>query len=140
MTLERRDPIPPGVYWVDVVRNDARPGFERWLKDNAATVKVRNRADKGQQSAMARHLGLRSTFGLWVLFEALEPTKRWPLSVKVGLPTIAQVGRKTKQSDVVQRAPAQGVREYWGAQMGDILTTPGGMLGALFVAWMLSRR
>ena len=126
MALERRDPIPLGTYWIDVVKDHS--GFLAWLKKNANTVKV------------LKHRDDEKDFRWWFLFEVLSPTKRWPLSVRIGAPTIAPQGAKTTKAKTAQRPKAKGVADYWGDKLPEIATTPMGMIAILGLIWAFNRR
>ena len=89
--IERRNPVPEGVYWVDVF-GDQIPGFTAWLTRNAAAVKVR------ASETVAAGGPLDGTpASQWVLFEVVRPV-RWE---GPGLPTVAPPNVKSK-SDTAQ--------------------------------------
>jgi hypothetical protein len=139
MSLERSDPIPPGRYWVDVMRNDDRKPFADWLAANKSTVRVLAREDRGKNTAYPSFSWLDPhVYGLWVLFEVTSPTKRWPVSIKIGFPNRA--GAAKSRADTVTKAPTKDVLKYWSDKTGDILTTPGGAMGALVLVFLLTRK
>lgn len=72
MTLERRNPLPPGFYSVDL-RNDQVPLFTAWRREHGVQVLKTN--DDGQFS--------------WLLFEVKTPTP-WADATKLGFPSIAK--------------------------------------------------
>jgi len=84
MALERRNPLPPGWYWVDVPDTKRRP-WEDWLERNADSVSVKE----------TREVSLNQLSS--ALFQVTSPvTWEGP-----GLPTIAQEG--TTLDDTVER-------------------------------------
>lgn len=127
MTLERRNPVPPGVYWQDFWRppvgGASIEGFEKWLRDNAATVKLRQSVFHGAgpdplkafvegawtlSPVLAAAANLAPDTGqerLWALFEVLKPTP-WD-SKQFGFPTIAPKGTATQEEDTVQKPPPE---------------------------------
>lgn len=96
--LERSNPIPPGIYWVDVFE-PSHQAFIEWKTANKTTVIIRStvhhEADSGGPSRD------------WVLFEVKADTPRWPLSAKLGFPEIAEKGKETKEEDTVQKPPPE---------------------------------
>jgi len=119
MSIERRNPLPKGVYWVDVFGEDVRP-FIEWTKQGA--VRVRKTREYSDPS------------GYWFLFETTEPTA-WK---GPGFPTVAEHGAKTVYEDtstadeaisaVKKRSAGWGVKLFWGG-LG---------LGALYI--LVNRR
>jgi hypothetical protein len=91
MALERRNPLPPGVYWVDVWE-PAQERFNAWVSDfDVIILKTTGHAAEGGRPARD-----------WVLFEIVDkpppfaPTPQPPERVEgvplssVGFPTIAE--------------------------------------------------
>lgn len=97
MALERRDPIPPGIYWIDAIRRtprgDAEEAFRRWRADHADRVIVRATEDHGEY--------------VWILFEVLADVPRWSGDTGLGLPSRAPRGAATRREDTVQRPPPE---------------------------------
>jgi hypothetical protein len=98
MALERRNPLPVGLYWQDVFDKD-HDAFEDWLKRNHATVtSIRNEHFDAQSEA---EMGV-PTGGLpgrdWYLFQVTAPTK-WE---GPGFPTKTTDANLTSE-DTVQR-------------------------------------
>lgn len=76
MALERENPLPVGVYWLDVWEKD-QAMFRKWLADNREKVEViRTASHKRTSEYPARD---------WYLFKTHEPV-RWE---GPGFPTIA---------------------------------------------------
>lgn len=103
MSLEKDDPIPPGYYWLDLLRpnhqltQDALDNFRIWMKSfNPRTVKS------------------VKTDGAWVLFEVEKPSMRWGVEDGLGLPNRAPWGlATTKQSVLSDRREPEGIADYW---------------------------
>lgn len=135
--IERKNPIPAGVYWVDiddVLDPENLAKFNRWAMDEAPKVKMLKKETTMTQAFPAS----RQT---WVLFRLTAPTKRWPESLKIGLPTRAAKGAKTKRSDTQKRPKKKSVSEYWADEAGDALKSPwGSAVLALGLLWALSSR
>ena len=94
MALERRNPLPSGLYWLDVF-GDNRAKFEAWRKLNASLVRVV--ASESFDSEPPRD---------WVKLEVLSPA---PWDAKTfGFPTIIKPGEPVNSSgDTVQRPPPE---------------------------------
>lgn len=87
MAIERRNPLPKGRYWVDIIdRKGEVLAFEMWLMRNADKLKVINKEDKGTTTFSSDYSGIRYTF---FLFDVLEPVE-WPRNKGWGFPSIAQ--------------------------------------------------
>ncbi len=127
MTLERRNPLPKGVYWQDFfnppVGGASIAGFQKWLRDNVNTVKLRASEFHGAGvdpmqafvqgawtlnpalAALANAAPGTGTERLWGLFEVLSPTP-WP-ATSFGFPTVAPSGVATTEADTVQKPPPE---------------------------------
>lgn len=94
MAIERRNPLPVGSYWQDIVY-DRLAGFDQWLRRYPETVRV---------DATEEREGAEGSPSLtWYAFSVLSPTP-WE---GPGYPTIIPAGtRVTSASDVVQRPVA----------------------------------
>lgn len=103
MALERRNPLPPGIYWTDVIGPEKVALFHDWRTHNKATVKVRGTQEKAAIT--------------WFLFEVLSPTPAYDAS-RLGFPTIAEEGLK-------QSPPQQDLPKDVTDQIADALPTPG---------------
>lgn len=122
--LERRDPIPPGVYYVDTMTPKQSQEFNIWIRQWGPRIK-----------------GLRST-ETFRLFEVYNPVPRWPLAAGLGFPTVAQKGRKTSLDDTKRR----GEREKGlfdsdddGDFFGQYKAGFGTGVGALVLLYLLTR-
>lgn len=101
MALERRNPLPPGVYWVDIIRDKRAPLFVQWLKDNSDIVKVRKTVDDLGDAWLAAAGG--SPPPVWFLFEVLPGRPLIWHAPQWGFPNIAEKGTQTDKSDTVSR-------------------------------------
>lgn len=94
MALERRNPLPRGVYWLDVF-GDNRHEFSAWRTIFAKQLKVHS--TESFDSKPARD---------WVKFEVLAPIE-WDAKT-FGYPTIIPPGANVNASaDTVQRPPPE---------------------------------
>ena len=117
MTIERKNPIPKGVYWIDTF--NALKGtlrFNRWAKEHAKTITVLRREKRASDSWDP------DRYHEWILFEVVEPTKRWKnVDWRLVLPTVAKKkGIDTRRRDTVQRPKEQTVPEYWKNQAREM--------------------
>lgn len=85
MAVERRNPLPVGRYWIDVIDTRARPGlrlrFAEWLGGNRSSVRVVRREQFGGLLTGAPRD--------WYLFEVMSPVT-WPATAGFGYPSIAR--------------------------------------------------
>lgn len=109
--IERNDPIPAGVYWIDVFE-PAQLAFRKWLRENAGTVRVRKTTSHPARNGYpARE---------WFLFEIKAATPRWPNEARIGLPTVAPKGTATEETDTVRRPAPETTAEYWSRELGEL--------------------
>jgi len=147
MTLERRDPIPPGRYWLHVRMPDADGGkqgeaFSAWvLEQNGSAAEFEQAKDRpvqilstqdGEPDGMA-----------FVIFRLIKPVPRWPLSAGLGAPSIAPDSIRDA-SDVTQapELPA-GATEQGGAieQISGALKVIGfGAIAAYLLGKLITRK
>jgi len=114
----RDDPIPPGVYWLDVIWEEASDGvpkpqhFALWIGAMRATGWVK----------LLQSVHHEGTFKLpdfdpmvdepardWVLFQVLRPAPRWTPVTGLGLPTVAPQGIETTEDDTIQSPPSESI-------------------------------
>jgi hypothetical protein len=154
MTLERRNPLPKGVYWQDFfnppVGGASIPNFQKWLRDNVNTVKLRASEFHGRgvdpmqafvQGAwtlnpalalIANQLPGTGTERLWGLFEVLSPTP-WP-ALAMGFPTVAPQGVATTEADTVQKpAPELEGFDLIGQKASELASVGGDLTGKLLL-------
>jgi hypothetical protein len=152
MTLERRNPLPKGVYWQDffnpAVGGASIAGFQQWLRTNAGTVKLRASEFHGKGvdpmqafiqgawtlnpalAALANQLPGTGTERLWALFEVLSPTA-WPATA-FGFPTVAQI--TTTEADTVQKPPPETEGfELIGQKASELASVGGDLTGKLLL-------
>ncbi len=124
MAVERRNPLPAGVYWIDVFGAN-REKFAAWTRANKVHVSKTESFD----STPPRD---------WLKFEVTTPV---PWDAKTfGFPTIIEPGSTVNTSDdTVQKPPPET-----GPNLDDLLPKPGQlMLGiglAIGIGLILTRR
>jgi hypothetical protein len=92
MPLERRSPLPAGLYWIDVLGDSNRAAFNDWRAAASAIVKVRAN-ESFPSPAPGRD---------WFKFEVLAPVI-WDAK-RFGFPNIIRPGEPINSSaDTVQR-------------------------------------
>lgn len=125
MTLQRKNPLPPGRYWQDIFARQAND-WNAWLapalRSSSVTIeRVEHfNADPlhdgswlpGGPSGDLNVIGDRT----WVLFNVIKPVD-WP-AIKLGFPTIAD---KTVQSssDTITSPPVPTITEEIGTAVSD---------------------
>lgn len=139
MAFERKNPIPPGTYYVEVpdksVTNPVRmKAFTAWAKKHGVEVLEKKRTLRGDFLSAWNRASVT-----WVLFRLKKSTPRWPLTLPIGAPTIAKPGVK-KQADTTKRPKKKSVREHWG--FPEMTMPSGGALAVLALAgaWAFSRK
>jgi hypothetical protein len=111
MALERRSPLPPGMYWLDVL-GDKRAGFIDWRTANKDTVRVRS-PEAFPEPAPGRD---------WYKFEVLRATP-WE-ATRFGFPNrIAATDRIDSSADTVQRPdPEKDPLDKLGDELSSVGT------------------
>jgi hypothetical protein len=98
--VERRNPLPPGRYWVDVFQSKSA-AFNAWLARNKTAVKVES------TESFPGDLDNAYESRDWVLFRVLSPAP-WE---GPGLPTVADASVKTSDDTVQKPPPEKGPLE-----------------------------
>lgn len=96
MAVERRDPLPVGLYWVDVPRTKWLR-FSDWARHWGVIIR-KTREDPDM---------LVTPENVWALFEVTNPSTRW---VGIGLPTIASAS--TEPGDTRSRPDPASPLDY----------------------------
>jgi hypothetical protein len=106
VAIERRNPVPKGRYWVDIIDTRTNPAarlyFSSWLLRNSKKVKVVKVENYG-----ALYSGANRD---WYLFDVLDPVT-WETGKGFGLPTIVQSPENpnapvvTKPEDTATKPP-----------------------------------
>ncbi len=125
--IERRNPLPVGVYWKDIFPPDFR-AMDRWFNANKATVKIRTT----QHFASVGSDPDRD----WVLFEVTAPT-HWD---GPGYPDIAGPNVHTSADTVQAPPPEKNILDQLDAKDPLGLKTVAGnilLVGAAAVAAVL---
>lgn len=87
--IERRNPLPPGRYWIDVF-DPHRRNFRDWLEKNSVTVE------------QSKEYETSTPLGTWYLFSTTEPIQ-WE---GPGFPTIADQSVQS-HDDTADKAPPE---------------------------------
>jgi hypothetical protein len=138
MAIERRNPLPKGKYWVDIIDTPKVPGarlyFTAWLARNRGKVKVIKKEEFGALiTGKARD---------WYLFEVLEPVT-WETDKGFGLPSQVMSFENpnapvvTSSADTATRPePPAGPLEQLNELFGDAKALAFILLGA----YLLTRK
>ena len=140
MAVERRNPLPPGRYWVYVLEDELE-AWDEWAREHSATVRVVASEQKKKLPAFRPAIFatrpdlsiIMDEAGAWILFDVTAPTE-W---VGFGFPTIV-TDMTITQSSQVEQAPApdpddQLARDVWGEVKGLVLLAGGIYLAAAFI-------
>lgn len=133
MTIERRNPLPKGRYWVDIVDSPKFPGaritFSGWLTRNSGVKVIKRESFGALVTGKARD---------WYLFEVLQPVV-WERNRGWGFPSIVQspenptAPKVEKPEDTAQRPPPPTIRDAAGELFGDL--SPWAWLALGVLAW-----
>lgn len=122
--LERRNPIPPGRYWMDPTGNPAIDKVDAWLAEhNTTVVLTASEYDDGEQGRVFKDPPTQ-----FVIFEVKQPTP------SNGLPSFPNVAPPEIQSmaDTVRRPPPEKIPGIL-----DTLAMPFEGAGLLLALWVL---
>lgn len=156
--IERGDPIPPGVYWLDIVEGIAPNGvskfenFQFWIQANippaAPTTRIKllrsrhtPRQDSPGDIPYTEDPTEQIRASEWHLFEILEPVNRWGHDTALGLPSIAPEGSATTEDDTIQSPEVPG---FWDtilpeSRLGKATVIVGGVVITGLVIYGLTR-
>lgn len=126
MSLQRANPIPPGIYWVDAIGQAANDGWGKWSHKNTK-IRILQRTVRGRHD-------------VWWLFEVIKPVKRWPIAANLGFPTVAKQGAKTTAKSTVQRPKVKSSSELltdWGGVVANTLQSGFALIA---IAYILANR
>lgn len=116
MAVERQNPLPKGVYWVDVFA-DKQPAFRAWLKRHRGKVKVVKAVSyKPTGSYPARD---------WLLFEVTRPVP-WE---GPGFPTVSERGVDLEADETAERPHVENPADVWYESTKDWLDTGPRLVG-----------
>jgi len=132
MSLQRKNPVPPGKYWVDMFTRSSKGPmhFELWASQNKSSVTV----EKSEPIEAAGE-----TKGRWYLFVVTNDVK-WPKGF--GLPTVVKSPENPtapdvkEKADTVLRPKEQGVVDYWTSELSGLK----GLVLLAIAAYVLSSR
>lgn len=140
MAIERKNPLPIGKYWVDIIPTKAAPlaitTFNAWLARNGRAVNVVDRKEESSTDLF----NPSGKSHLWCLFSVTAPVK-WETNQGWGLPTIAQsptaptAAPVASQADTVTRPPPPTASDMFSEWFGDAK----GLVGLLVLGYLLSR-
>jgi hypothetical protein len=123
--LERRNPIPPGRYWIDALGDPAMDKLNNWLVAHRSTLRLlASEYEKGEAGPFSNPVPSE-----WALFEVVQPT---PLDGLPSFPTVATPG-VTSRGDTVQRPDVEQPWDFGGG--GGF-----GGLGVLVLLWLLLKK
>lgn len=134
MAIQRKNPLPIGRYWVDIVATQSYPGiqlyFYSWLRQNREAVNVVQKEHFGALwNALERD---------WYLFDVTKPVK-WDTTKGFGLPTIVQLGANptivVKPEDTVQKPDPEGPMDIINDFLADAKSVL--LIGALL--WLFTQ-
>ncbi len=110
--LERGDPIPVGVYWIDSIDPEAYADPELVQVAREGYLLAIQTGQPGAYRIVRTTHHDSQLIGDqpardWILFEVRQPIPRWPTSTQWGFPTIAPNGLDTQEGDTVQKPPPE---------------------------------
>jgi len=148
MAVQRKNPVPPGKYWVDMFDTIGPGGgilgFDAWLRRNDDKVKLLKREEHGATFAWDPFSGEPATGSrrrVWYLFQVQQPvawTKGW------GFPTIVSTGDNPSppnkpepqtSDDTVQKPTIPGPMEQLSEMFSDAKT----VLVIIAAVWLFTQ-
>jgi len=140
MTLIRQNPLPLGVFWIDVFSPSAgRPDFANgeipmatWLASNVGSVKITNREIHSEGTFT------ENPFRFFYVFQVLKPPTNFPF-VELGFPTVVKLGApdqilvgdtRVTSDDTVRKPPPEDAVESLKAYLGNAGMLVAGSLAA----------
>jgi len=147
VALERRDPLPPGRYWI-FLKKDESERWRKWVDESPVVPRYSE-----SMSALGRAPAVFQTrwdldpimqhVGDYVVFDVIRPTP-W---IGFGYPTIVSQGEITASTplpsttDVIQApAPAEGDFNPLGELFGEVKTLVFVGAGIWLATMLLSRK
>jgi len=117
--IERGNPIPPGVYWIDSIDPSAFPDPDavqasRDAYDLAIEANYHNAFRIVRTTHHDAQIIGNAPPRDWILFQITSPVPRWSPATQWGLPTVAPNGLDTQEDDTVQKPPPEeGILDEW---------------------------
>lgn len=112
MTIERRNPLPKGRYWVDVPLGKSE-AFDRWLQQNATAVAIESRETLPTSNI--------SMSVVHYIFACSQPVT-WPTDRGFGLPSNATDAVQTHEDTVTRPPKPPSVTEQLESAFADVKT------------------
>jgi len=143
----RDDPIPPGVYWIDVPWEDSQftgvpkpQHWQLWLDAMVSLNWVKIVSTVHHEGELVP--GTDEPPRDWHLFEVSHDAPRWPPATGLGLPTVAPHGIQTSEDDTIQSPEPEG---FWDkilpeSTSGKILVTSVALGGVALIIYGMTRR
>jgi hypothetical protein len=137
VAIERRDPVPPGRYWI-YLKKEELSHWEEWLRINAGKVSVvasetQTQTPEGLLWATTPTGDIiKNAVGEWILFDVKVPVP-W---VGFGFPTIVTDPNVRSTTDVMT-APEPEPEKYLIEEIRNLLLLAGGIY---LVGSFLSRK
>lgn len=141
--LQRANPIPAGMYWIDVVGEDAQVAFSAWIFENASRVEIlvsQHFRALNWPDCLPSSGGIASDCSPsrdWVKFRVSEPAP-WDAK-KIGFPNIIEEGEIINSSEDTGSIPDFSDNCDIACQAERIGWAVGGVL-ALGVLFMVVKR
>jgi len=158
----RDDPIPPGVYWIDVPWEDSQftgvpkpQHWQLWLDAMVSLNWVKVISTVHHEGELVPPGGASSEGGSfdpgidepprdWHLFQVLQPAPRWPPQTGLGLPTVAPQGIQTSEDDTIQSPDLKPI-SLWDkilpeSTIGKVAVIAAGIGGLSLVIYGMTRR
>lgn len=133
MTIERRNPLPIGRYWIDIF-DSGNAAWQGWLASNASTVRVESTQDFDASGTSV--LNTTAPARRFIIFVTTAPTP-WPPNMGIGLPTIADSDVNQSDDTVVKPPPEKDPLDKlsdWGSDLGKTIGTTIAIAAAAVVA------
>lgn len=137
--LERTSPLPPGLYWIDVIDEPHQIEFAAWTFENASKVQIEAteffEAVSWPDCPITE--GECSPSRVWAKFRVIEPVA-WN-AVLLGFPNIISPGEQINSSADTATVPDFSDYCDIGCQAERVAIAAGVVLGGTFLVLMAAK-
>lgn len=100
--LERKNPVPPGIYWTDLIGANSIAAFAAWVAEHAPMVQILNHEEHPELPFWECPVGTECPARAWVKFQVVIDT---PWNTALGFPTVVEPGETINSSADTVSAP-----------------------------------
>jgi hypothetical protein len=137
--LERSNPLPPGVYWIDVIDEPHQIEFAAWTFENSANVRVITTEFFPAINWPDCDVSFSDCWPsrVWAKFEVLRPVP-WK-AVVLGFPNVVEPGQKVDSSADTATVPDFSDYCDIGCQAEKVAIAAGVLIGGGFLLLLAAK-